>query len=154
MSDIYVFICTKTTADIALPTRAFDQIEFNRQISNTFRAFGGGHLVCGDLKLRPSADPVTNHLLCDGSEVSRTQFPELFALLGESEGIGDGVSTFNLPNYLGSPVTVSETAPVQTITEHGTVESPEPVEVPSGNGEVGGTDANVVSGGRVRRLDE
>ena len=40
-------------------------------------------------------------LLCDGSEVSRTTYPELFALIGVDYGIGDSVTTFNLPDYRG-----------------------------------------------------
>jgi hypothetical protein len=152
---VYIFIATKTTADVALPVPAFDQREYNRRVSNAFRSSVGGHLVVGDLKLRPNGNAVQNHLLCDGSEISRTQFPELFALLGESEGAGDGATTFNLPNYLGSSLTVPSDAPVQTITEHGTVENPVPVVEPTEPGEVGGTDGgNIISGGRaLRQLD-
>lgn len=153
MSDIYVFVCTKTAADAALPAQAYNQSDFNRRVSNTFRAFNGGRLVCGDLKLRPTADPVANHLLCDGSQVSRTQFPELFRLLGESEG--DGATTFSLPNYLGDSLNVPETAPVQTITEHGTIATPIPVTEPTEPGEIGGTDGgNVVSGGKPAKIDQ
>lgn len=147
-----MFIATRTTADVALPTPAFDQREYNRRVSNAFRASTGGHLVVGDLKLRPNGNAVKNHLLCDGSAVSRVQFPELFALLGETEGAGDGSITFNLPNYLGANLAVPEEGPAQTITEHGTVENPIPVTEPSAPGQVGGTDGgNIVSGGRELR---
>jgi microcystin-dependent protein len=37
-------------------------------------------------------------LLCDGSAVSRTAYPDLFGLVGTRFGAGDGSSTFNLPN--------------------------------------------------------
>lgn len=37
-------------------------------------------------------------LLCDGSAVSRTTYANLFAYLGESFGVGDGSTTFNLPD--------------------------------------------------------
>jgi hypothetical protein len=40
-------------------------------------------------------------LLCDGAEVSRTTYADLFALLGESHGEGDTALTFNLPDYRG-----------------------------------------------------
>ncbi len=40
-------------------------------------------------------------LLCDGSAVSRTTFPRLFAAIKVSHGIGDGTTTFNLPDYQG-----------------------------------------------------
>lgn len=36
-------------------------------------------------------------LLCDGSSVSRTDYPELFSAIGTTYGSGDGRSTFNLP---------------------------------------------------------
>lgn len=37
-------------------------------------------------------------LLCDGSAVSRTTFANLFAAISTTWGIGDGSTTFNLPN--------------------------------------------------------
>jgi len=41
----------------------------------------------------------SGYLLCDGSAVSRTMFPDLFAAIGTTYGAGDGSTTFNLPNY-------------------------------------------------------
>ena len=38
-------------------------------------------------------------LVCDGSAVSRTDYADLFAAIGTTFGPGDGISTFNLPNY-------------------------------------------------------
>jgi microcystin-dependent protein len=40
-------------------------------------------------------------LLCDGSAVSRTTFANLFLVIGTTFGVGNGTTTFNLPNYLG-----------------------------------------------------
>jgi microcystin-dependent protein len=40
-------------------------------------------------------------LLCDGSEVSRTQYAALFAVVGDLYGNGDQTSTFNLPDLRG-----------------------------------------------------
>lgn len=40
-------------------------------------------------------------LACDGSEISRTVYDELFQVLGTKAGAGDGVSTFNLPDMRG-----------------------------------------------------
>lgn len=37
-------------------------------------------------------------LLCDGSAVSRTSYERLFDIIGTQFGIGDGSSTFNLPD--------------------------------------------------------
>lgn len=40
-------------------------------------------------------------LLCDGSAISRTLYPNLFSALGTTHGQGDGSTTFNLPDYQG-----------------------------------------------------
>ena len=40
-------------------------------------------------------------LLCDGTEVSRKVYANLFAVIGEQYGTGDGSSTFALPNLIG-----------------------------------------------------
>lgn len=40
-------------------------------------------------------------LLCNGSAVSRTTYPKLFAAIGTTYGAGDGSSTFNLPDLRG-----------------------------------------------------
>jgi microcystin-dependent protein len=40
-------------------------------------------------------------LLCDGSAVSRTTYANLFAVIGTTWGVGDGTSTFNLPDNRG-----------------------------------------------------
>ena len=37
-------------------------------------------------------------LICDGSEVSREAYSELFRVIGTREGAGDGETTFNLPD--------------------------------------------------------
>jgi microcystin-dependent protein len=39
--------------------------------------------------------------ICDGSAVSRTEFSDLFAVLGTAHGAGDGATTFNVPNLKG-----------------------------------------------------
>lgn len=43
----------------------------------------------------------TNWLLCDGSAVSRTTYATLFALIGTTFGVGDGSTTFNVPDLRG-----------------------------------------------------
>ncbi len=39
--------------------------------------------------------------ICDGRSVSRTEYANLFRVIGIAHGSGDGVSTFNLPDYRG-----------------------------------------------------
>lgn len=43
----------------------------------------------------------TGWLFCDGSAVSRTTYAALFLAIGTAHGIGDGATTFNLPDYRG-----------------------------------------------------
>ena len=43
----------------------------------------------------------TGYLLCEGSNVSRTTYSDLFAAIGTNYGVGDGSSTFGLPNLEG-----------------------------------------------------
>ena len=38
------------------------------------------------------------YLICDGREVSRTEYADLFAVIGTAYGEGDGSTTFNLPD--------------------------------------------------------
>ena len=40
----------------------------------------------------------SGYLLCDGTAVSRTTYAALFAVAGTAYGVGDGSSTFNLPD--------------------------------------------------------
>jgi len=41
----------------------------------------------------------TGWLLCAGAAVSRTTYAALFAVIGTTFGVGDGSTTFNVPNY-------------------------------------------------------
>lgn len=51
----------------------------------------------------PYAGPVppAGWLLCDGSNVSRTTYAKLFAAVGTTYGVGDGSTTFKLPDLRG-----------------------------------------------------
>ncbi len=54
------------------------------------------HLDIGDLKLSILGS-VNGWLVCDGSNVSIEDYPELYAIIGTSFGGGEG--TFNLPDF-------------------------------------------------------
>jgi microcystin-dependent protein len=57
----------------------------------------------------------SGYLLCNGAAVSRTTYSDLFTTLGTAFGIGDGSTTFNLPDTQGrAPIGVGTyTDPVQ-----------------------------------------
>ncbi len=49
-------------------------------------------------------------LLCDGSAVSRSAYPRLFALVGVTYGPGNGSTTFNLPDARGRVLVARDAA--------------------------------------------
>ncbi|HYV45316.1 MAG TPA: phage tail protein [Myxococcaceae bacterium] len=49
----------------------------------------------------PAGRVPTGWFLCDGRAISRTTFVKLFNAIGVFHGIGDGTSTFNIPDYRG-----------------------------------------------------
>jgi len=53
----------------------------------------------GSLFMWPTAAAPTGYLLCDGTAVSRSTYAALFAVVGTTFGVGDGSTTFNLPDY-------------------------------------------------------
>lgn len=62
---------------------------------------GDGHVSdseIGAILPFPGTISSSGFLLCDGSAVSRMQYNELFNKIGTAYGIGDGVTTFNLPD--------------------------------------------------------
>lgn len=60
------------------------------------------HLVpTGTLMMFASVTPPSGFLICDGSAVSRTTYPDLWDVCGTAFGDGDGTTTFNLPDLRG-----------------------------------------------------
>ena len=65
---------------------------------------GGGSVPTGDTlpigAIMPYTSKTTpsNWLPCNGQAVSRTTYADLFAIIGEQYGAGDGSTTFNLPD--------------------------------------------------------
>jgi microcystin-dependent protein len=55
--------------------------------------------LTGSLQMWGSTSTPFGWLLCDGTAVSRATYSDLFALVGTSFGVGDGSTTFNLPNF-------------------------------------------------------
>jgi microcystin-dependent protein len=54
----------------------------------------------GDLKFTAHNGAISDGwLVCDGSAISRTTYAELFDVIGTTYGVGDGTTTFNLPDY-------------------------------------------------------
>jgi len=62
----------------------------------------------------------TGWLVANGAQVSRTTYAALFAAIGTAHGVGDGSTTFNLPNLQGRvPVGLSSDTEFNTIGKTG-----------------------------------
>lgn len=58
-------------------------------------------LPIGAIQLYAGASVPGGWLLCDGSAVSRSDYSALFAVISTTYGVGDGVTTFTLPDLRG-----------------------------------------------------
>lgn len=69
-------------------------------IQSSYVAQGAG-AITGEVKIwaGTTANIPSSFLSCDGSAVSRTTYSSLFTIIGTQYGIGDGSTTFNLPNW-------------------------------------------------------
>ena len=71
------------------------EIAFNGQVL-------GARLPVGAVMPWPGVTPIpANAVLCDGQAISRTEYADLFALIGVTYGVGDGATTFNVPDLTG-----------------------------------------------------
>lgn len=61
----------------------------------------------GTLMAYASTTAPDGWLLADGSAVSRTTYADLYSLLGTSYGVGDGSTTFNLPDVRGRAIVMA-----------------------------------------------
>ena len=67
----------------------------------------GGAIPPGSIIMTARAAAPDGWLLCNGQAVSRSTYARLFAAIGTVFGVGDGSTTFNVPDFRGrSPVGV------------------------------------------------
>lgn len=59
----------------------------------------------GAIEMYGGSSAPTGWLLCDGDAVNRTTYAALFSAIGTAFGVGDGSTTFNVPNFQGVGVT-------------------------------------------------
>lgn len=60
---------------------------------------GGGGVPVGTMIDYAGTSAPTDYLQCDGSAISRTTYATLFAAIGTTWGVGDGSTTFNIPDF-------------------------------------------------------
>lgn len=55
----------------------------------------------GEISMYAGSSVPTGYLECDGAAVNRTTYASLYAIVGTLFGVGDGSTTFNLPDMKG-----------------------------------------------------
>ena len=56
----------------------------------------------GTIRASAHSSPEADELECDGSAISRSTYSDLFTKIGTTWGVGDGSSTFNIPDLRGA----------------------------------------------------
>jgi hypothetical protein len=130
MSVYFAYIATRTTADPYVPPRSANVEILARDVSDGFAAISGGRLEVGRLAFYPVQRSVPNHLLCDGREVPKASFPELYAYIGDTEGAPVDPLNFRLPDYLATAPAPATAADTETVSD-GTVSTPLPAVPPT-----------------------
>lgn len=71
------------------------------QMNNAITTASDSLHSIGDIKASVRGENHGNWFLCNGQALSRETYSELYAIIGTNFGAGDGVTTFNLPDYRG-----------------------------------------------------
>jgi microcystin-dependent protein len=66
--------------------------------TSSWTQIGGAPI--GVIEWTGAATAPTGYVIADGSAISRTTYAGLFALYGTTHGVGDGSTTFNVPNIV------------------------------------------------------
>lgn len=88
------------TPKYSTPTSEADLIARLDAIDTALGNVDGTHRV-GEVIIVCDTTVPAYALECDGSAVNRTTYADLYAILGDAYGNGDGSTTFNLPDYRG-----------------------------------------------------
>lgn len=57
--------------------------------------------ITGEVRTFALSSAPSGWLVCDGSEISRTTYADLFTAIGTAFGVGNGSTTFNIPDIRG-----------------------------------------------------
>ena len=84
-------------ADVVFRTNTWRLVSIANEVE-------GSLATTGDIKFHANGgagSPPPGWLVCFGQAVSRTTYANLYAVIGDTWGAGDGSTTFNLPNFAG-----------------------------------------------------
>lgn len=78
-------------ATFSFPTGIINIVDKTGEIANK----------SGFMQVYPGATAPSGWLICDGSAISRTTYDSLFSICGTTYGVGNGTTTFNIPDMRG-----------------------------------------------------
>lgn len=95
----YSFSDNTTPVDPPAPAGdPLDSTTLNAIIAKINAIIAGGNAFAGTIIAFGGATAPGGFLSCDGSAVSRTTYADLFTAISTTWGVGDGSTTFNLPD--------------------------------------------------------
>jgi microcystin-dependent protein len=88
------------------PTTWGDKLNSNldlidAQVKSNQDAVASGGTLIGQIVMWSGLSPPANWWWCSGDAVKRSDYPDLFNVIGTRFGAGDGTTTFNLPSLFG-----------------------------------------------------
>lgn len=72
-----------------------------QELYDAIKKQASGAVPSGTVVAYGAVDAPEGWLVCDGAAVSRTEYVELFDTIGTTFGVGDGSTTFNVPDLVG-----------------------------------------------------
>ena len=94
MSGIYVGL---SSGNVGIGTGGINSLGAKLNVTGDMSA---GFLI-GQVSFFTMSTAPTGWLKCNGAAISRTTYAKLFAVTGTTYGVGDGSTTFNLPDLRG-----------------------------------------------------
>lgn len=112
----------------------------------TIKGSSGLYVPVGMIMQWTKASTPTGFIVCDGSAVSRTTYAALFDAIGTTHGVGDGSTTFNLPDLQGKLPVGDDGGVSYTVAGTGGSTSVTPTLTKSGSVSKSGTASGSLSG--------
>ena len=100
--DNYVDVPEAASDVEAMAGTSTDKFISPASLAKVHSQMSGGSNPTGTVIHFAGTEAPDGYVLCDGAAVSRTEYASLFSVIGTTYGIGNGATTFNLPDVSGT----------------------------------------------------